>query len=338
MSSFTSCADDRRGAGGDGRRRPSGRGRHRSRRRRTAGQGAAARRDSWRSTGIEGLGGIGVATAGARARHAGDARGRSWPTRRSASSSPALADASRDRRLARHARPGNDRRQRDERLAGDGHRRPAALLRRVGDASLGDGERPSTLAELWTGPGHDRRDARRAADRGRPVPLPAPGTGSCYVRLEYRRQMEIAVVGATAVVTLDGDRVTDARIAITALAPTIRRVPEAEAALAGTDGGAEAVAAAAAAAAAPRRRSATCAARPTTGRAMAEVITRRAIAAALTRARGGIRSASPRAPRCTGRGASMKVTATLTVNGTTLPGRARSAREPARRRCARSSG
>ena len=49
--------------------------------------------------------------------------------------------------------------------------------------------------------------------------------------------MEIAVVGATAVVTLDGGTVTDARIAMTALAPTIRRVPEAEAALAGSDGG-----------------------------------------------------------------------------------------------------
>src|SRR5258706_425659 len=31
------------------------------------------------------------------------------------------------------------------------------------------------------------------------------GSGSCYVRLEFRRQMEIAVVGATAVVRLEGD-------------------------------------------------------------------------------------------------------------------------------------
>src|SRR5262249_12614583 len=31
------------------------------------------------------------------------------------------------------------------------------------------------------------------------VPLPREATGSCYLRLEYRRQMEIAVVGATAV-------------------------------------------------------------------------------------------------------------------------------------------
>ena len=45
--------------------------------------------------------------------------------------------------------------------------------------------------------------------------------------------MEIAVVGATAAVTLEGDTVARARVAITALAPTIRRVPEAEAALEG---------------------------------------------------------------------------------------------------------
>ena len=46
--------------------------------------------------------------------------------------------------------------------------------------------------------------------------------------------MEIAVVGATAVVRLDGGVVRDARIAITALAPTVRRVAAAESALVGT--------------------------------------------------------------------------------------------------------
>ena len=63
------------------------------------------------------------------------------------------------------------------------------------------------------------------------------GAGRCYVRLEFRRQMGIAVVGATAVVSLEGGVVCDGRIAITALAPTVRRVAVAEAALVGTDGG-----------------------------------------------------------------------------------------------------
>ena len=101
----------------------------------------------------------------------------------------------------------------------------------------GSEPREVDVEDLWTGPGETvaRDDELLVAVH---VPAPAPGTGSAYLRLEYRRQMEIAVVGATAALTVDGDRVTDARIAMTALSPTIRRVPEAEAALAGSDGGA----------------------------------------------------------------------------------------------------
>ena len=148
------------------------------------------------------------------------------------------------------------------------------------------GERTLGLEELWTGPGQTVATPQELLTAVQ-VPLPASGTGSAYVRLEYRRQMEIAVVGATAVVTIEGDRVTDARIAITALAPTIRRVPEAEAALAGTDGGAEAIAAAAEAAASAATPISDVRGSAAYRTAMAEVITRRAISAALTRARGG---------------------------------------------------
>ena len=44
-------------------------------------------------------------------------------------------------------------------------------------------------------PGADDGGARRAARGGARCRSRAEGTGSCYVRLEYRRQMEIAVVG-----------------------------------------------------------------------------------------------------------------------------------------------
>ncbi len=112
------------------------------------------------------------------------------------------------------------------------------------------------------------------------------GAGSCYVRLEFRRQMEIAVVGATAVVSLEGGVVRDARIAITALAPTVRRIAVAEAALIGTDGGPEA--------AAEAGRLAAEAATPISDvrssleyrRAMAAVVVRRAVTGAIARARG----------------------------------------------------
>ena len=148
------------------------------------------------------------------------------------------------------------------------------------------GERSVALDGLWTGPGTTsaRADELLVALE---VPAPATVTGSCYVRLEYRRQMEIAVVGVTAVTTLEGDRVGDARVAITALTPTIRRVPEAESLLADSDGGDDAVEAAAAAVAAASTPISDVRGSAEYRRAMAKVIAIRAIAAALTRARGG---------------------------------------------------
>ena len=147
------------------------------------------------------------------------------------------------------------------------------------------GTRQLAIADLWTGPGA----TVAAADElltGIHLPAPADGTGSAYLRLEYRRQMEIAVVGATAVITLSGGTVTDARVAMTALSPTIRRVPEAEAALAGSDGGPDAVAAAAAAVSAAATPISDVRGSADYRRAMAAVIAGRAIETALGRAAG----------------------------------------------------
>jgi CO/xanthine dehydrogenase FAD-binding subunit len=148
------------------------------------------------------------------------------------------------------------------------------------------GTRWIAVEELFAGPGSTVAQPGEllvALD----VPEPAEGTGSAYVRLEYRRQMEIAVVGATAVVALEGERVSSARIAITALAPTIRRVAAAEEALAGSNGGPDAVAAAARAAADASTPISDVRASERYRRAMAEVIAGRAVEAALARARGG---------------------------------------------------
>jgi carbon-monoxide dehydrogenase medium subunit len=98
--------------------------------------------------------------------------------------------------------------------------------------------------------------------------------------------MEIAIVGVTAAVRLEGGSIADARLAITALAPTIRRVPDAEAALTGTTGGDEAVATAARGVAAGSSPIADVRGSAEYRAAMAEVIARRAIATALARARG----------------------------------------------------
>jgi CO/xanthine dehydrogenase FAD-binding subunit len=147
------------------------------------------------------------------------------------------------------------------------------------------GERRLPLAELLVGPG---QTAAEAGELLVAVHLPVPGdhTGSCYVRLEYRRQMEIAVVGATALVTLEEGRVAATQVAITALAPTIRLVPEAAEALVGTDGGRAAAEAAAEAAATASLPISDVRGSADYRRSMAAVVARRAIEAAVARAHG----------------------------------------------------
>ncbi len=146
------------------------------------------------------------------------------------------------------------------------------------------GIRSVAVEDLWAGPGQTTAHPDELL-LGIDVPAPADGTGSAYLRLEYRRQMEIAVVGVTTVVTVADGVVTDARIAMTALSPTIRRVPDAEAALVGSDGGATAIDAAGAAVAAAATPISDVRASAEYRRAMAAVIARRALETALSRAR-----------------------------------------------------
>jgi CO/xanthine dehydrogenase FAD-binding subunit len=152
-----------------------------------------------------------------------------------------------------------------------------------------DGTRQVAVADLFVGPGET---SARPGELLTAVALgePATGTGSSYARLEYRRQMEIAVVGAACMVVLDSGRISEARIAITALAPTIRRVPEAEVALAGSDGGRSAAQAAAGAAAEASQPISDVRASAEYRRAMAAVVVRRVIEAAVARARGEVLS------------------------------------------------
>jgi CO/xanthine dehydrogenase FAD-binding subunit len=148
------------------------------------------------------------------------------------------------------------------------------------------GRREVAVAELATGPG------RTVLTPGEllvsvSVPRPAAGSGSAYVRLEYRQAMEIAVVGAAVLVTVDGGRIADARIALTAVAPTIVRASAAEAALLGAAAGeidgpalGELIAGAA-------RPIGDVRASQDYRSAMVAVVARRALAAALIRADGG---------------------------------------------------
>ena len=147
------------------------------------------------------------------------------------------------------------------------------------------GIRRVAINEFFTGPGQTvaRPDELLVAVE---IPQPTAGSGSCYVRLEYRQQMEIAIVGAAAFVQFEGDRVVTARVAITALAPTIRRIDAAEVALVGTTGDRVAIDSAAKAAAAAALPISDVRGSAEYRRAMAAVITRRAIEGAVARAKG----------------------------------------------------
>jgi carbon-monoxide dehydrogenase medium subunit len=121
------------------------------------------------------------------------------------------------------------------------------------------------------------------------IPPPAANFGAKYIRFIPRNEMDIAVVGAGASLTLDGSgsRITSARIALGAVAPTPLYVREAGESLVGKEAGPDALAEAA--------RIAQAAARPIDDMRgtidhrvhLSGVLTRRALAGALDRARSG---------------------------------------------------
>ena len=154
----------------------------------------------------------------------------------------------------------------------------------------GGGSRDVAVADLATGPGRTLAAPGELLTRVR-VPAPPPNSGSAYIRLEYRRAMEIAVVGAAALVTL-GDpgpsaTISTARIALTAVAPTVVRAPSAEETLRGAVADLGACRAAGDAAAAGASPIDDVRASADYRRAMLRVVVTRTVAAAIERARGG---------------------------------------------------
>lgn len=129
-----------------------------------------------------------------------------------------------------------------------------AILRLVGPR----GERTLSVGDFFIGPGSTTRAQDEVlAEVLAEVLVPPLGghSGSSYLRLEFRKAMEIAIVGVTAAVQAnDAGTITDCRIALTAVAPTIIRATAAEQSLRGTSANPDALARAgdlAAAASAP---------------------------------------------------------------------------------------
>jgi CO/xanthine dehydrogenase FAD-binding subunit len=101
---------------------------------------------------------------------------------------------------------------------------PLVVLAAEAELCSARGTRRVTMGDLWTGPG---RTSAASDELCVAIHLPSPATrsNSAYLRLEYRRAMEIAVVGAGASVALAPDgTITAVRVALTAVAPTIIEV------------------------------------------------------------------------------------------------------------------
>ncbi len=65
------------------------------------------------------------------------------------------------------------------------------------------------------------------------LPPPLPRTGALYIKHSPRSTMDIATAGVASVVSLEGEVCRQVRIVLGAVAPTVIRVPEAEALLTG---------------------------------------------------------------------------------------------------------
>ena len=147
------------------------------------------------------------------------------------------------------------------------------------------GERTVPAVEVATGPGTTSLGPGELIVEFE-LDEPPARTADAYLRLIPRTEMDIAVVGAAARVTLDaGGRVSAATVALGAVAPTVVRVSDAEAALIGSEASGGALAAVDAAAAAATNpiddKRGTVAYR----RQVAGVLARRAVSIAAERAR-----------------------------------------------------
>ncbi len=100
---------------------------------------------------------------------------------------------------------------------------PLVVLGAMAALTTTSGVRTVSLDELWIAPGKTSAASDELCT-ALVLPNRVKQSGSAYVRLEYRRAMEIAIVGAAAAVELDGDNIASIRVALSAVAPTIIEV------------------------------------------------------------------------------------------------------------------
>lgn len=147
------------------------------------------------------------------------------------------------------------------------------------------GSREVAVEDLFVGPGRTTVRPWEILVSVR-CPLPAAGSGSAYLRHTPRAELDIAVVGAAAALTLAGGRITAARVALGAVAPTPLRLARVEEALCGNAATAETLATAAALAAEDVRPISDQRGSADFRRHLSAVLTRRVLERALAVARG----------------------------------------------------
>jgi carbon-monoxide dehydrogenase medium subunit len=99
-----------------------------------------------------------------------------------------------------------------------------------------DGERDVLLEDFFTGPGTTVLETGELLTEVSIPPVPAR-TGATYLKHGIRRSIDLAIVGAAAVITLEkgGQGVQEAKLVLGGVAPTPIRVQKAEAALTGRE-------------------------------------------------------------------------------------------------------
>ncbi len=117
------------------------------------------------------------------------------------------------------------------------------------------------------------------------LPPPPPHSGARYVRFIPRNEMDIAVAGAGVMVELDGDKFKSARVALSSVAPTPLFVTEAGDALAGQPVNDDSIQVAADLAKAAAKPISDMRGTAEYRRHICEVLTRRALTAAVERAK-----------------------------------------------------
>ncbi len=96
-----------------------------------------------------------------------------------------------------------------------------------------DGMRQVPVEQIPAGPGKTNL-AKGELISAVHVPARRAGGGDAYLRFIPRTEMDIAVVGCGVNLALNGDTITEARVALGAVAPTVVMVPDAAAAIVGT--------------------------------------------------------------------------------------------------------